>query len=133
METVKEGYAKKFAKKDQNEIDKNASCDRCSLPVSITDFRDAEALESYCCGSGNDRGFCQNCQDETSKFAVGQQVKVIKDLEAETGATSLEWVGAIGKIIKFSDPFWVVIITEGSPDLYGGNEVWFSDDELEVV
>jgi ubiquitin len=63
VDTIKEGYAKKFASKNQDEIGQDAICELCGLPVKITDFRTAEALEIYCCGCGNDEGFCQTCQD----------------------------------------------------------------------
>ena len=62
MNGIKEGYAKKFASKDQREIGKDSTCDCCESPVFIEDFQTAEALEVYCCGSGNDKGFCQICQ-----------------------------------------------------------------------
>jgi hypothetical protein len=61
--SIVEGYAHKFARRDQEEIGHDAICDNCNQFVSITDFRTADALEIYCCGIGNDEGFCQNCQD----------------------------------------------------------------------
>ena len=77
-DSIKEGYARKFASKDQDEIGQDPICESCGGSVSITDFRTAEALEIYCCGSGNDEGFCQYCQDKSSlraeledKFGAG--------------------------------------------------------------
>lgn len=62
-QSITEAYRIKFESKDQKEIGEDAVCEKCGKPVLITDFRTAGALEVYCCGSGNDEGYCQTCQD----------------------------------------------------------------------
>jgi len=88
--SIHEGYVKKFQSKDQNEIGLDAVCDNCGEAVKVEDFKTADALELFCCGSGNDEGFCQACQDAESPTSVKFDAR--ESLAAQSFAMVFAWI-----------------------------------------
>jgi len=114
--SIHEGYVKKFQSKDQNEIGFDAVCDNCREEVKIEDFKTADALELFCCGSGNDEGFCQACQDAESP--KDQHQKAQESYLTERAAMWLSFGYSREECIDFvtgegySKPFAVKIVDQ---------------------
>jgi hypothetical protein len=63
---------------------------------------------------------------------LGDKVKVVRDLIAEEKGIPAPYVGRVGTVIAFDDPFIDVIFPIGF-DNQSGKTVSFSDVELEIV
>lgn len=124
------GYISKFNSQNQEEIGLDSVCDNCEKPILIADFRDANSLAFYCCGVGNDTGFCQRCQDQM-KDRVANLLKyeyTSEDFDAQPDGNMCQEASTLGWKAWESAP--AAIGVDGQTYMFAGKMAGMPDGEM---